>query len=78
MLVSGTSLVNIFSDQALIQLGVLSNGNLPAEVRRSNSIAINKIVRALKEAGIEEKEISYDLYYMELVYSNYDSLTIRG
>ena len=78
MLVSGTSLVNIFPDQALIQLGVLSNGNLPAEVGRSNSIVINKIVRALKEAGIEEKEISYDLYYMEQVYSNYDSLTIRG
>jgi hypothetical protein len=68
--VSGTSLVNIFPDQALIQLGVQSNGYLPAEVGRSNSIAINKIVRALKGAGIEEKEISYDLYYMELVYSN--------
>jgi len=78
VLVSGTSLVNIFPDQALIQLGEQSNGNLPAEVGRSNSIAINKIVRALKEAGIEEKEISYDLYYLELVYSNYDSLTIRG
>jgi uncharacterized protein YggE len=76
--VSGTSLINVVPDRALIQLGVQSNGSSPADVEQDNSTAINKIMRVLKNLGIDAKDISSDLYYVEPVYSSYDSLSIKG
>ena len=76
--VSGTALVNVAPDRALIQLGVQTNGDTPSKVEQVNSSAIKALIKELTDLGIEQKEISTDLYYVEPVYSSYDSLNIRG
>lgn len=77
-LVSGTALVNVVPDRALIQLGVQTNGDSPAKVEKENSSIIKSLIKELTDLGIESKDISTDLFYVEPVYSSYDSLTIRG
>lgn len=76
--VSGTAVVNVIPDRVLIQLGVQSNGSTPQRVEAANSGTINKIVRALKILGIEEKDIVTDSYVIQPVYDDYDSLYIKG
>jgi len=62
----------------LIQLGVQSNGRSPQSVEATNSATINKIIRALKAQGIEEKDIVTDWYVIQPLYDDYDSLDIKG
>lgn len=76
--VSGTAVVNVIPDRALIQLGVQSNGATPQKVEAANSSTINKIVRALKAQGVEEKDIVTDSYVIQPLYDDYDSLYIKG
>jgi uncharacterized protein len=76
--VSGTAVVNVTPDRALIQLGVQSNGVTPSAVEKSNSAAIEAIIRAVRAMGVEGKDIATDLYIIEPVYQNYDSLNIKG
>jgi len=76
--VSGTAVVNVIPDRVLIQLGMQSNGSTPQRVETANSSTINKIVRALKAQGVEEKDIVTDSYVIQPVYDDYDSLYIKG
>ena len=76
--VSGTAVVNVIPDRALIQLGVQSNGATPKKVEAANSSTINKIIQALKAHGIEEKDIVTDWYVIQPIYDDYDSLYIKG
>ena len=76
--VTGTATINITPDRALIQLGVQSNGATPDAVQIANSVAIQKVFKALEAQGIQPKDISTDLYVIEPVYENYDSLYIKG
>jgi len=76
--VSGTAVVNVVPNRVLIQLGVQSNGRTPQSVEATNSAAINKIIRALKAQGIEEKDIVTDWYVIQPLYDDYDSLDIKG
>ncbi|MBN1453949.1 MAG: SIMPL domain-containing protein [Anaerolineales bacterium] len=76
--VSGTAVVNVIPDRVLIQLGVQSNGTTPQKVEVANSTTINKIIRALKVLGIEEKDIVTDWYVIQPLYDEYDSLYIKG
>ena len=76
--VSGTAVVNVVPDRVLIQLGVQSNGTTPQNVETTNSTTINKVTRALKAQGIEEKDMVTDWYVIEPVYDNYSSLYIKG
>jgi uncharacterized protein YggE len=76
--VSGTAVVNVVPDRALIQLGVQSNGRSPKEVQARNSASINQIVKALKILGIDSKDIATDWYIIEPIYEDYDSLYIKG
>ena len=76
--VSGTAVINVTPDRVLIQLGVQSNGATPQKVEATNSATINKIIRALKVQGIEEKDIVTDWYVIDPIYDNYDSLYIKG
>jgi uncharacterized protein YggE len=76
--VSGTAVVNVIPDRVLIQLGVQSNGRTPQKVEAVNSATINKITRALKAQGIEEKDIVTDWYVIQPLYDDYDSLYIKG
>jgi uncharacterized protein len=76
--VSGSAVVNVVPDRASIQLGVQSNGVTVGEVEQANSAAIQRVLKALRGLGIEEKDIATDRYIIEPVYENYDSLRIRG
>ncbi len=76
--VTGSALINVTPDRALIQLGVQSNGATPEAVQIANSVAILKVMKALLARGVEAKDIATDVYVIEPVYENYDSLYIKG
>jgi uncharacterized protein YggE len=76
--VSGTAVVNVRPDRALVQLGVQSNGATPKEVQAKNATTIKDVIRALKALGIADKDISTDWYVIEPLYEDYDSLQIKG
>jgi len=76
--VSGTAVVNVTPDRVLIQLGIQSNGTTPQRVEANNSATINKIIRALKAQGVEEKDIVTDWYVINPIYDDGNSLTIEG
>ncbi len=76
--VSGTAVVNVTPDRALIQLGIQSNGTTPQRVEAINSNTIQQIVKALRKLGVEEKDIVTDRYTIWPVYDSYNSLMIKG
>lgn len=76
--VSGTALVNVTPDRALIQLGVQSNGRTPGLTEAANSATIYRVIQAVKKTGVDEKDIVTDRYVINPVYRDYDSLTIEG
>jgi uncharacterized protein len=76
--VTGSALINVTPDRALIQLGVQSNGVTPEAVQAANSAAIQQVFRALVAEGVESKDIATDNYVIAPVYENYDSLIIKG
>jgi len=76
--VSGTAVVNVLPDRALIQLGVQSNGKTPKEVQSRNAATISAVIKALRRLDIEAKDISTDRYVIEPLYEDYDSLRIKG
>jgi len=76
--VSGTAVVNVVPDRALIQLGVQSNGATPSAVERANTTAIQKVIKAVQSLGVPSKDIATDWYIIEPVYESYDSLYIKG
>lgn len=76
--VSGTAVVNVRPDRALIQLGVQSNGKTPREVQARNATTISDVIRSLQTLGIEPKDIATDHYVIEPLYEDYDSLRIKG
>jgi uncharacterized protein len=75
---TGTAVINVVPDRALIQLGVQSSGYTPDAVEAANSAAIQKVIKALQALGIQSKDIATDWYYVEPVYENYDSMYIKG
>lgn len=76
--VSGTAVVNVRPDRALIQLGVQSNGRSAKEAQAKNTATISKVTKALQSLGIESKDIATDWYTIEPLYEDYDSLYIKG
>ncbi len=76
--VTGTAVVNVIPDRALVRLGVQSNASSIDAVENANSAAIQKVIKAVIARGVEAKDISTDIYVIEPVYENYDSLFIKG
>lgn len=76
--VSGTAVVNVPPDRALLQLGIQSNGQTPSSVEQANAIAIQRVIRAIESLGVESKDIVTDRYIVSPVYETYDSLYIKG
>lgn len=76
--VSGTAVVNVLPDRALLQLGVQSNGRTPKEVQARNAGTISSVIKALQAMGIESRDISTNHYVIEPLYEDYDSLHIKG
>lgn len=76
--VSGTAVVNVLPDRALIQLGVQSNGMTPSKVEAANTKAIQQITTALSHIGVDAKDITTDHYVIDPIYEDYDDLYIKG
>ncbi len=76
--VTGTALINVAPDRALIQLGVQSNGITPTAVEQMNSAATNAVIKAIRAQGIAAQDIATDVYIIEPIYESYDSLYIKG
>lgn len=76
--VSGTAVVNVTPDRALVQLGVQSNGRTPQLTEAANSATIYRVIQAIKKEGLAEKDLVTDRYVIEPIYENYDALSIRG
>ena len=76
--VSGTAVINVTPDRALIQLGVQSNSGTPEAVEAINSTTIQRVINAVRSLGVESKDIATDWYIIEPVYEDYDSLYIKG
>jgi uncharacterized protein len=76
--VSGSALINVTPDRARVELGVQSNGKTISAVESANNLAIQQVKAALKRAGIEEKDISTDIYIINPIYQDYDDLHIKG
>jgi uncharacterized protein YggE len=76
--VTGSATVNVAPDRALIQLGVQSNGLTPRAVEAANSAAIQRVMKAVQAQGVAAKDIATDLYVIEPIYEDYDSLYIKG
>ena len=76
--VSGTAVVNVQPDRALIQLGVQSNGKTPKEVQALNAATVSEVIQDLQRLGIEARDIATDRYVIEPIYEDYDSLRIKG
>jgi hypothetical protein len=76
--VSGTAVVNVVPDRALIQLGVQSNAATVDAVEAANTMAIRRVINAIQSLGVESKDIATDWYIIDPVYEDYDSLYIKG
>lgn len=76
--VTGTAVVNVVPDRALIQLGVQSNGRTPKEVQALNAAMISRVIKAIKNMGVEARDISTDRYVIQPLYEDWDSLRIKG
>jgi hypothetical protein len=76
--VTGSATINVAPDRALVRLGVQSRAATIDAVESANTATIQKVIRALTALGVEPKDISTDIYVVEPVYEDYDSLTARG
>ena len=76
--VNGSALIHVTPDRAQVELGVQSNGKTIKVVESANNLAIQQVKAALKRMGIEEKDISTDMYIIDPIYEDYDDLHIKG
>jgi hypothetical protein len=76
--VSGTAVINVTPDRALVQLGAISTDLTPAGVQKSNTAAIQRVVDAVRALGVPDKSIATDRYIIFPVYENYDDMVPKG
>jgi len=76
--VSGTAVINVAPDRALIQLGVQSNGETVRQVEAANSASTQAVIKAAHALGVDGKDITTDWYVIEPIYDDHDSLYIKG
>ncbi len=76
--VTGTAVVYVTPDRALIQLGVQSNGATPDGTQNANFTTIQKVISAVRALGIDAKDIATDAYIVYPVYEDYNTLSIKG
>lgn len=76
--VTGTAVINVAPDRALIQLGVQSNGTTVRAVEQINSATTQAVIKAVRSLEIEAEDIATDWYVIEPVYQDYDLLYIKG
>ena len=76
--VSGSAVVNVIPDRALVKLGIQSNGLTAQAAQTANTAGIQRITAAWGSLGIQSRDIATDHFVIEPVYSDYSSLFIKG
>jgi uncharacterized protein len=76
--VSGSAVIKVVPDLVTLQLGVTSNDSTPQGVYDKNTAAIKKVMAAIRQLGVADKDLSTDYYIIRPLYNDYDSLTIKG
>ena len=72
--VAGQATVTAKPDQAVINLGVVTQGKTAEDAANANAALMNKVVAAIKHEGISDDKIRTSGYNLTPVY-NYDSKT---
>lgn len=76
--VTGAAMINVVPDRATIQLGVQSNGKTTRAVEERNTSATQAVIRAVRLLGVDAKDIATDVYMIDPIYEDYESLRIKG
>lgn len=76
--VSGTAVINVAPDRALVQLGVLSTGPTTQIVEAANTSTTQSVIKTIRALGVEANDITTDYFVIEPVYEDYNSLYIKG
>ncbi len=67
--VSGSAVVSLAADTASIQIGVNTRKETVKEAQKENAALMNAVIQAIKDAGIDEKDISTSQFN---IYSTYE------
>ncbi len=76
--VVGTASVSLPADMATLQLGAFTRAKTVAEATKQNGAIMQKVLQALKDLGIEDKDMVTTQYnvYSEVPYQEYGSLGV--
>lgn len=76
LIVVGTAMVSIPADMASVELGASAKGQTVNEAQQLTDAIITKVLAAIKELGIDEKDIITSNYsvYSEMPYDEYGSI----
>jgi uncharacterized protein YggE len=72
IVVTGSGTTKASPDVAYVALGVVSSGRRAQEASQANAAAADKIMAALRKAGVAEKDIQTANYSVQPVYRNND------
>ena len=75
--VTGTATVKVEADSALVTLGVESSAKEASAAAAANAESVDKVTKALLEAGIAEVDITTNYFYVYAIY-NYDDMNEDG
>jgi uncharacterized protein YggE len=67
---NGEGTVMVVPDIAIVTLGVLSEGKTAAEALAGNSAALESTIKAIRAAGVAEKDIGTSGFSVSPIYSN--------
>ena len=76
--VSGSAMIKVVPDLVTLQLGVTSTDFTPQGVYDKNTATTKKVMAAIRQLGVTDKDLSTDYYIIQPVYNDYDALTIKG
>lgn len=68
--VSGAATVNVVPDRALVWLGVQSTDRAPDRAQALNQAAIERVIVAIRQLGVAERDITTDVYMVTPVYDS--------
>ncbi|MBQ8162251.1 MAG: SIMPL domain-containing protein [Clostridia bacterium] len=66
--VNGTATIQVAADEAVVSLGVVSSAKTAAEASEKNAELVSAVLGALRDMGVEEKDIQTRYFYVSTRY----------
>jgi uncharacterized protein YggE len=76
--VSGAATINVVPDRVEIKLGIESTDPTAEGVQTKNHMALQTVIAAVRNLGVDKKDIATDTYVVYPIYKNYEELQITG